>query len=160
MTAGSPEAAGGSADDRGIAIRIGSWNELADLARPIRVAVFVDEQQAPLALEFDDSDPVSLHAIAFERRGEAPLGTARLLPDGHIGRVAVLAHGRGRGVGNALMRVLIARARERAIAIVRVNAQVAAMEFYRRLGFEAEGEVFIEAGIEHRAMALRLLTGD
>ena len=68
----------------------GAWNELGALARPVREAVFVAEQGVPLALEWDKFDAVSRHVIARDSSGEV-IGTGRLLPDGHIGRMAVLA---------------------------------------------------------------------
>ena len=81
-----------------------------------------------------------------------PIGCARLLPDGHIGRVAVLARWRRRGVGSALLLRLVDEARGRGDARVMLNAQVAAMPFYARHGFVASGDVFDEAGIAHRVM--------
>ena len=83
-------------------------------------------------------------------------GRARLLSDGHIGRVAVLAQWRGRGVGRALMRSLMQEAAARGNAAVIVNAQVQAMPFYARDGFVATGEAFLEAGIAHRVMTRKL----
>jgi predicted GNAT family N-acyltransferase len=122
--------------------------------RRIRYDVFVVEQGVPEVLEWDDADLVSVHALA--EAGREPIGCARLLPDGHIGRVAVVRAWRHHGVGTALMQALIRVARERGDAAVIVNAQVAAMPFYAREGFEATGGIFEEAGIPHRVMTRTL----
>lgn len=120
----------------------------------VRYRVFVIEQQVPVELERDEFDPLSLHVVARDAAGRA-IGTGRLLPDGHIGRLAVLAEWRGHGVGVALMDALLALARERGDAEVVLNAQTSAIAFYERLGFRTEGEDFMEAGIPHRVMRLR-----
>jgi predicted GNAT family N-acyltransferase len=72
-----------------VTVELGPWETLRAQAAPIRTAVFVEEQRVPAEIEIDEFDPVSLHAIARDREGRA-LGTGRLLPDGHIGRLAVL----------------------------------------------------------------------
>lgn len=129
----------------------GTWAELGALARPVREAVFVAEQGVPLALEWDEFDAVSRHVIARDSNGEV-IGTGRLLPDGHIGRMAVLAAWRGKHVGRALMERLIAEAAQQKLQPLLLHAQVQAVGFYEKLGFIAEGEGFMEAGIPHRRM--------
>lgn len=123
-----------------------------DAIRSIRETVFVHEQQVPLELEWDDADNVAQHVLAVSSNG-TPIGTARLLPDGHIGRMSVLAPWRGRGVGSALLEHLLVEARKRGFTKVFLNAQVQALDFYRRHGFETYGEPFLDAGIPHRSMA-------
>ncbi len=81
-----------------------------------------------------------------------PIGCGRLLPDGHVGRLAVLSDSRGRGVGAALLDALMALARERGDARVVLNAQTQAMPFYAKFGFAPVGAQFLEAGIPHQAM--------
>ena len=136
-------------------IRQGSWSELGDAAGEIRRSVFIDEQQVPIEEEWDGRDPECRHFLALDATGRA-LGTARLLPDGHIGRVAVLQESRGRGAGLALMQAAIDAARQRGDAQVMLAAQIQALAFYERLGFIAEGETFMEAGIPHRNMVFLL----
>src|SRR5690606_1655981 len=85
-----------------IRLAVGPWSDLRHDASSIRQAVFVDEQSVPLELEYDDADAVCLHAVAYDAAG-SPLGTGRLLPDGHIGRMAVHRHARGLGVGGAIL---------------------------------------------------------
>jgi predicted GNAT family N-acyltransferase len=137
--------------ERRFAVRVCRWSGAAAQLRQVRHDVFVIEQHVPDALEWDDADAQSLHALAVDASGRA-IGCARLLPDGHIGRVAVLARWRRRGVGSALLLQLVDEARGRGDARVMLNAQVAAMPFYVRHGFVASGDVFDEAGIAHRVM--------
>lgn len=122
----------------------------ADL-HAIRDEVFVQEQRVPAELERDALDAVSAHALARLLDG-TPVGTARLTPDRHIGRMAVRKPWRGRGVGDALLAALLGEARRRGWPDVALNAQVDAIDFYLRHGFQAHGERFMEAGIEHQAM--------
>jgi len=135
-------------------IELARWDQAKSEARRIRFAVFVEEQGVPPELEMDDMDSQSLHALAFN--GNEPVGTGRLLPDGHIGRMAVLKPWRGRGVGAALLRRLVQAARERGDREVLLSAQVHALDFYRAHGFSPVGEVYEEAGIPHQAMRLSL----
>jgi len=136
-------------------VRICRWADAADALRRIRYDVFVVEQRVPEVLEWDEADAESMHALASDAAG-VPIGCARLLRDGHIGRVAVARDWRERGVGTALMLHLIDKARARGDAEVIVNAQVAAMPFYERHGFVASGDVFEEVGIAHRVMTRAL----
>ena len=92
----------------GVSVMLGRWDEVSAQAAPIRFRVFVDEQGVPVEMELDEFDALSCHALAWVE-GE-PVGTGRLLPDGHIGRMAVLAGWRGRGVGAALLEALMAEA--------------------------------------------------
>jgi predicted GNAT family N-acyltransferase len=140
-----------SCDRASFAVRLCDWPSAEAALRAVRYDVFVVEQGVPQAIEWDDADRVSIHALAEDAAG-CPIGCARLLPDGHIGRVAVLRTHRGRGVGAALLVRLLDAARERGDARAIVNAQVGAMPFYARYGFVARGEVFEEAGIDHRVM--------
>lgn len=139
----------------GFRVRTVDWAGEEAKLRAVRAAVFIVEQNIPEELEWDEFDAVSVHALAEDRQG-VPIGCARLLPDGHIGRVAVLSDWRGQGVGAALLAHLIAFAQERGDARVLLNAQTQAMPFYARFGFEPTGEEFIEAGIPHQTMARML----
>ena len=134
-------------------IRLGDWATLAQDASAIRFEVFVDEQKVPAEIELDEMDAVCLHAVAYDNDGHA-IGTGRLLPDGHIGRMAVRQIGRGTGVGGAILQLLMEKARERGDAAVVLNAQTVAAPFYLRHGFVQQGEEFDEAGIAHIEMRL------
>jgi predicted GNAT family N-acyltransferase len=138
-----------------IIIRPAEWQEQKhDLLR-IRHAVFVDEQGVPVELEHDRHDEGALHLLAYPAGGQ-PVATARMLKDGHIGRMAVLSAWRGRGIGTAMLGELVRLARQRRIRALFLNAQCGAQAFYERLGFVAEGEVFEDAGIDHRRMQMPL----
>lgn len=109
------------------------------------------EQGVPIELEWDNQDPRCDHALAYAKDGRA-VGTGRLLPDGHIGRMAVLKEWRGKGAGALLLQALVEHARHRGHAGVRLNAQTYVAGFYRRYGFEVSGSEFMEAGIPHVPM--------
>ncbi|WP_444999442.1 GNAT family N-acetyltransferase [Halomonas mongoliensis] len=135
-------------------IREGNWAALGPEASEIRRVVFIEEQRVPLEEEWDGRDPECRHFLALLDGRE--VGTARLLPDAHIGRVAVLSEARGAGVGAALMRAAIDAARRLGHPQVELAAQTHALDFYSRLGFEAYGPEFLDAGILHRNMRLTL----
>ena len=126
------------------------WDEARAHAAPIRFEVFVEEQGVPREIELDPHDARSLHALAFEQ--EKPVATARLLPDGHIGRMAVLKPWRGQGIGSAMLERLMAAARARGDREVALAAQVQAVPFYRAHGFVETGAQYLEAGIPHQDM--------
>ena len=126
------------------------WEKARAHASPIRFSVFVEEQGVPREIELDEHDASSLHAVVFED-GKA-VATGRLLPDGHIGRMAVLKQWRGRGLGSELLKLLMEHAKQTGHAEVALSAQVHAVPFYRAHGFVPVGEEYLEAGIRHQAM--------
>ena len=129
----------------------GAWQELGEEARQVRDAVFVTEQKVPRDIEWDEHDAASRHVVARDSDGGA-IGTGRLLVDGHIGRMAVLADWRGKGIGRALLERLLEEARQQGHTHLALHAQTHASGFYRRFGFVEEGPEFMEAGIPHRTM--------
>jgi predicted GNAT family N-acyltransferase len=128
------------------------WSQAATRALPLRIAVFVDEQGVPADIEHDDWDARSVQAIARDAVGSV-VGTGRLLPDGHIGRMAVARGARGRGVGSALLRALLNDAARRGHRHVLLHAQRDAARFYTSHGFRVSGAEFLEAGIVHLPMS-------
>ena len=122
----------------------------------VRETVFWLEQRIPKDLEFDDRDAVCIHLLATEDDG--PIGTARLdlALGGKIGRVAVLAEHRRRGVASALMQRLHEIASEGGLRTVWCNAQRSAVPLYEHLGYAVTSAPFDEAGIEHVRMERRL----
>lgn len=137
-------------------IRFGSWEILSADAKTIRFEVFVEEQGVPAEIELDEMDAVCVHAVAYDGAG-VPIGTGRLLPDGHIGRMAVRGNARGSGVGGALLQALMSQARARGDLRVVLSAQTQAAPFYQRHGFVIDGDEFFEAGIAHIQMQLTLV---
>ena len=138
-----------------VTVAIGDWPEVEPEAAAIRHAVFVAEQRVPPELELDEWDSRSRHALARDAAGLA-VGTGRLLPDGHIGRMAVLAQARTFGVGSALLRALMDEARRTGHTTVELSAQTHARAFYERHGFSAYGPEYDDAGIPHVMMRREL----
>jgi ElaA protein len=136
-------------------IRRATTGEERDRCYQVRMAVFVEEQKVPPWEEMDHLDEDADHyLVEYEGRVVA---TARLVDrgdsTGKIGRVAVLREYRGRGIGRDLMRHVIRQAASRHARLV-LDAQLQVIPFYERLGFVAEGDDFLDAGIEHRRMNL------
>ena len=120
----------------------------------LRRTVFIEEQNVPEADEVDGRDAGAVHLLATV--DGRPVGTARLLvsgDSGKIGRVCVLAEMRGKGIGALLIEAAVREfAANPAIGKVKLSAQINALTFYERLGFTAEGDEYLDAGIVHRDM--------
>jgi predicted GNAT family N-acyltransferase len=120
----------------------------------IRTEVFIREQNVPAALELDGLDSDALHVLAFE--DDDAIGTGRILPDGHIGRIAVKRRYRGRGIGRRITQKLLDIARDLNRPEVWLSSQYHAREFYQELGFIEQGDRYEEAGIEHIKMTRKM----
>jgi YbgC/YbaW family acyl-CoA thioester hydrolase len=142
-----------------IDVRTGTWDALAAQARPIRHAVFTQEQGIDAALDDDGRDDDAVHALAVNRLGLA-LGTGRLVTVapgvGKIGRMAVVASMRGSSIGRQLLDALVHAARTRGDREAVLHAQASAIGFYARQGWQPRGPRFEEAGIAHQEMVLAL----
>lgn len=136
-------------------IELGDWHGMRRWAEPLRFAVFVEEQNVPAEIELDSFDAQSIHAVAFDASGAA-VGTGRLLPDGHIGRMAVARPARRRGVGSALLMALMDEARRRGHTHALLSAQTHATAFYRKHGYSVQGGEYDDAGIAHVDMRCAL----
>lgn len=134
-------------------IETSTWSNERDRAAlsAVREEVFVREQNVPPEMELDEDDPRSIHVMAHAPDGTV-VAAGRLTPAGQIGRMAVVKDWRDRGVGSALLRLLLEQARTRGMAEVNLHAQADATDFYLKHGFEIAGEDFMEAGILHRPM--------
>ena len=130
-----------------------------DTCLRLRFEVFVDEQGVPIEEERDALDDSALHLLATDNG--TPLGTARIVFMGDtakIGRVCVVKSARGTGLGAKLIEACVDAARARdGITRAKLGAQIHALGFYEKLGFEAYGDIYLDAGIEHRDM-VRLLS--
>lgn len=126
----------------------------------LRHAVFVLEQDVPPELERDELDDTADHGLAVVDC--EPMATGRLVApgaaggSGTIGRMAVRADARGRGLGGAVLGLLEDTAAARGWRSVELHAQVHAAGFYERLGYLPRGGVYVEAGIEHVTMSKAL----
>lgn len=147
--------AGGSVVD----LKLGSWQDLQNSASALRQEVFVEEQEIPQELEWDEHDATAVHALVTNKLGQ-PVATGRLLQPhpkvSQIGRMAVSKPLRGGNLGRMVMDALTDVARQRGDLQIILHAQCSAEPFYRRLGFKAHGEVFQDAGIDHIEMTLQL----
>ena len=121
----------------------------------LRHRVFVLEQAVPVELEMDEFDDVATHAVARDPAGRV-VGTGRMVvrPGGvaRIGRMAVAPEARRGGVGAALLALLESAAVDAGCGRAELHAQTHAIGFYRRAGYQPEGEPFDDAGILHVAM--------
>jgi predicted GNAT family N-acyltransferase len=133
---------------------LADWAADRPVLERIRREVFIREQKIADSDEWDDEDAGSVHVLA--RLNRDPVGTGRLNPAGKIGRIAVFAGMRGRGIGTRILLRLLDEARRLGIREPYLHAQVQAVPFYERLGFSCRGDVFDEAGIPHVRMSLVL----
>ena len=133
-------------------IRTGRWDELQNDAKLIREQVFIQEQQIAVADEWDAEDAVSVHFVVYDQ--DQPIATARLLKNNSVGRVAVLKSHRGLGIGKLLMHQIIQQAKHQQREFLKLSSQVHAIQFYAGLGFNVEGEQYLDCGIPHVDMRL------
>lgn len=136
-------------------VHLVTWHDAEPLLRALRETVFIREQGVPEELEWDGLDEGCRHALALSLSGEA-IGCGRMLSDGHIGRIAVLPQWRKRKVGTAIMEALLDEASTRGYAQVDVDAQTYAIPFYHTFGFTEYGDEFMDAGLPHKKMKLRI----
>jgi tRNA(adenine34) deaminase len=131
-------------------VKTATWQDDYSTLKDIRFEVFVDEQGVPAAEEVDKFDPISIHAIAWVDGVAAACG--RLLPDGHIGRMAVRKAFRGKNIGAAVLLHLIERSRQRGDRESVLSAQTHAIGFYEKYGYLAYGPEYLDCDIPHRDM--------
>lgn len=129
----------------------GDWIELGHLATPVRRRVFIEEQGIPVELEWDAMDQTSRHLVAVVDHDD-PIGTVRLTPNAHVGRMAMLPAWRRRGIGTRLLQAVLEEAAAAGFDAVTLAAQLPVIPFYEKLRFEAYGKVFQDVGIPHRMM--------
>lgn len=135
-------------------IAIVNWTDKRAELTSVRRAVFIEEQNVPEIIELDGKDPDFIHVLATDKKGH-PVGTARMDCKGKIGRMAVLHDYRRQGIGRKMIQALMDYGRENAITDFHLSAQITAIGFYKKMGFEPFGEEFIEAGIKHINMKLK-----
>ncbi len=139
-----------------------SWEEAQVDAFLVRQEVFIVEQGVPAELELDEFDASAAHVLVYQ--DARCIGTGRLVnlsaKQAQIGRMAVLAKFRGKGVGMQILRKLVDLAASQGAQVIILHSQVGAIPFYENLGFQAQGDVYDEAGIPHRNMMLTLANSD
>ncbi len=127
------------------------WSKHRDALRDIRRRVFIEEQGIPEECEWDDDDLKATHFIVYD--GKRPVACARLLNNGHFGRMAVLREHRQQHWGSRLLRAIEQHARnDLTVKQIKANVQTHAFGFYHRNGFSAHPEFFLDVGIPHLPM--------
>lgn len=132
-----------------------NWQLDEEVIKSVRMPVFVQEQQVPYEIDFDSNDANAVHWLAFSD-DNVPIGTARLLEDGHFGRMAVIKMYRNQGIGRSIIQTAMDYASSVGMESVYLNSQLQARTFYEGLGFKEYGDVFLEANIEHVSMSKKL----
>lgn len=139
-------------------VLIKAWKEAELDAFLVRQEVFIQEQGVPAELELDAFDPSAAHALAY--LDDQCIATGRLInlagDQAQIGRMAVLASSRGKGIGKQILEKLVNLAHSQGIKSIILHSQITAIPFYEKLGFQAQGDIYEEAGIPHRNMILIL----
>lgn len=137
-----------------IQIRIADWKKDREQLTSIRSLVFIEEQNVPKEMEWDEFDATSTHFLVLEN--DHAIACARLKPDGQIGRMAVLANYRNMGTGKKLLHFVLQEAAAQKFKKVYLHAQITAIPFYEKHRFTSKGEVFYEANIPHREMLKKI----
>ena len=132
-----------------------NWQLDEELIKSVRMPVFVQEQQVPYEIDFDSNDALAVHWLAYGNKN-VPVGTARLLKDGHFGRMAVIKMFRNMGIGRSIIQAAMDHAGSVGMESIYLNSQLQAKTFYEGLGFKEYGDVFLEANIEHVSMSKKL----
>ena len=140
--------------EKGIKIRIADWLTDKNKLAQIRRLVFIEEQNVPEELEWDEFDDISIHFLVTQN--DQLIACARLKPDGQIGRMAVLASHRNQGTGSSLLKFVLQQAVKTKLDKVFLHAQKTAISFYEKHGFTAVGDIFYEANIPHREMLKKI----
>ncbi|TKJ36533.1 MAG: GNAT family N-acetyltransferase [Planctomycetes bacterium B3_Pla] len=137
-----------------ITVSVVNWSDRQAELIYVRRAVFIEEQKVPESIEIDGKDPDCFHVLACDRAGNA-IGSARLTKSGKIGRMAVMPKYRGQGVGTKMLDAIMEHGRSNGPTDFHLSAQISAVGFYEKMGFEPYGEEFQEAGIKHINMRPR-----
>lgn len=117
----------------------------------IRREVFVDEQNCPPELEWENED-VSHHFLVTLNGEPAGASRWRETDKGYkLERFAVLKKFRGKGVGQELVKAVLADLPTDA-QYVYLHAQLDAVPLYEKFNFVKTGPQFEEAGIQHFKM--------
>jgi len=133
-------------------IKIVDFDKNLSEIKDIRTKVFIEEQNVPTELEWDEFDRDAVHILTyFDNKA---VGTARLLRDGHIGRMAVLIDFRNRGIGKNMLNFMIELAHKKLMTNIQLSAQEHAIGFYEKQGFFISSDVYMDAGIPHYDMKL------
>ncbi|PJN86824.1 GNAT family N-acetyltransferase [Bacillus sp. mrc49] len=135
-------------------VKIAKNSQEREKAYMIRRQVFVQEQNVPIEEEIDQYEDVSTHFVLYNEQ-EQPVGAGRLRDIDNIGkvqRICVLATGRKNGAGAMIMNAIEEYAIQQGMHQLKLDAQVHAIPFYSKLGYEIVSDEFMDAGIPHKTM--------
>jgi predicted GNAT family N-acyltransferase len=134
-----------------LSLRIATSEEDVLKVLVVRGIVFIEEQKVDWEGEIDEFEKTSTHILG-EVDGQ-PVATGRLrhLEDGwvKVERIAVRPRWRGKGYAKEVVSFMLDHAGTRGAEKFKMHAQVYLEEFYREFGFQREGDVFVECGIDH-----------
>ena len=130
-----------------------SWGQSSKKISEVRHQDFVVEQSIPPEIEMDGKDSDCIHFLALKQ--SKPIGAARLQKYGKIERVSVLREYRTKGIGTAIMKMVIEKARNMDIEKIYLHSQIDSKNFNQQLGFIQQGETFFEADKLHIEMILK-----
>lgn len=133
----------------------GRWVDLELQLKQIRTEVFIEEQHVPTYIEWDALDADAIHLLALDEKNQ-PVGCARILKHGRVGRMAVAKPWRGSGLGKALIEKAVQICRRLNMPTINISSQTHAIKFYEKAGFVVTSEAYIDANIWHVDMALKL----
>lgn len=136
-------------------IQVTNWKKNGIALSKIRREVFIEEQNVPEELEWDEFDNECIHILVTSESNLA-ITCGRLKPDGHIGRMAVLKNYRKTGIGTATLLALLKSAQKMNLNRVYLHSQITAIPFYEKQGFETTSEIFMDANIPHKTMEKHL----
>lgn len=133
-----------------------AYDYLPDAAKKIREEVFCNEQG--FKNEFDETDNVSAHIVAFE--SGLPIAVCRVYPNGEnsygIGRIAVIKAFRGKKIGACIIGEAENYIRRKGGTKIIISAQTRVEEFYRKQGYLPDGEIYFDEYCPHIKMFKKL----
>jgi predicted GNAT family N-acyltransferase len=133
----------------------GKWSDLKPQLVQIRTEVFIHEQHVPVYIEWDEFDEDAIHLLALDEKNQ-PVGCARILKHGRVGRMAVIKSWRGTGLGKLILDKAIEICRRLNMPKINISSQTHAIKFYEKAGFVITSEAYIDANIWHVDMVLTL----
>lgn len=137
-----------------IDLQLLNWTDAKAYSQTIRTSVFIQEQHVPESEEWDNEDKSATHLLVI-KNGKT-IATARLTQTGKIGRMAVLKAYRKQGIGSMMLNSLIDLAKQQGQQQIKLWSQTHAQSFYKKHGFVAQGDEFLDAGIPHIEMHLKI----
>jgi predicted GNAT family N-acyltransferase len=131
-----------------------TWKKAENALRAVRTPVFIEEQFVTPEFEWDDIDANAVHLlVTFENQ---PIACLRIIDYQKIGRMAVLKHWRGLGLGTALLTEAIDICKKNGSKSIRLSAQTHAVHFYQNAGFKQISGEYCDVQIPHVDMQLDL----